>query len=165
MIAPSIQENPASVKTQSRPRRVTCGGHRYWQSVIRSCGHDDLIPDELGGYEFAARDDIPCADCRRQRDRAALAVATLIGQPYPGSRGGSASGRSAKRPTEHRGRRQRRPSRQRQILDALHTFNAALDFLSEIELGQRTATDQAIAHARAVGAQALRALRQLGAAV
>lgn len=166
MIAPSIQNPAPSVKSPSdRPYRITCGGRRYWQSVIRSCGHDDLVPDELGGHEFASRADIPCAACRRERDRAALAVATLIGQPYAGSRSGSGSGRSAKRPTEHRGRRQRRPSRQRQILDALHNFNAALDFLAEVEAGQRTATDAAIAHARSVGASALRTLRQLGAAV
>ena len=164
MIEQSIANPAPSVKTPpARPYLVTCGGRRYWLSVIRACGHDDLIPDEPGGHDFASRDDIPCAACRSQTSRPS--VPSLIGQPYGSHRGGAGAGRATRRPTEHRGRRPRRPSRQRQIMDALHDFNAALDFLAEVQLHQRHATDEAIAHAQRVGDQALRRLRQLGAAV
>lgn len=162
MLSSIVHDTPPSVKT--RPYRITCGGRAYWLSVLRTCGHDDLIPDEPGGYEFASRPDIPCAQCRRQTDRT-RAVPSLIGQPYADSRGRASAGRRPTRPSTHPRRRPRRTFRQRQIRDALTDFNAALDFLAEIENGQRTATDHAITHARTVGAQALRRLRQLGAAV
>ena len=153
--APSVKPSP------DRPYRVTCGGQSFWLSVIRTCGHDDLVPDEMGGYEFAARDDIPCGHCRQAAQRAG--VATLIQyQPKQYQARGSGGAGSSRRPGEHRNRPRRTTRRDQAIAAAWELYSGADKFLAEVEAGQHHDAPHVIALAKKFRAQGLRQLRALG---
>ena len=166
MIEHSISNPTSSVKT--RPTLITCGGRRYWLSVIRACGHDELIPADDNradhtAQQWAARDDIPCAACRHLTDSQRPVPPTLIhyqprqAQPTSGPRGGS-----GRRPSSHRNRRPLTTRRDEQIAAAWNLYHGADKFLAEVEAGQHHDAPHVIALAKQFRAQGLRQLRALG---
>lgn len=163
MTTPVYHEFSATVNPQpnDRPYRVRANGQVFWLSVIRTCGHDDLVPDELGGYEFASRDDIPCGHCRQAAQRAG--VATLIQyQPKQYQAKGSGGAGSSRRPGEHRNRPRRTTRRDQAIAAAWELYSGADKFLAEVEAGQHHDAPHVIALAKKFRAQGLRQLRALG---
>jgi hypothetical protein len=168
MTIASIQNPAPSVKT--RPYLVTSNGRRYWLSVYRACGHDELVDaaDNRGDYtaqDWAARNDIPCAACRRKADAQRPTVPTLIQylpKQYQHKSGGGSGSGSTRRATTHRNRRSRSTSRDARIAAAWDLYSGADRFLAEVAAGQHHDAPPVIALAKKFRAQGLRQLRALG---
>lgn len=134
MLNSILPQSPPPVNTPLIRR----DGRSYYQSVVRACGHDELVPaadGRDGAAEWAQRADIDCHACRMARHQAQISAApNLLSRPTRRSASHAGGGNGATRTPTPRRPRARRPRKTAQELialrDTLELYNEFLDLVT-----------------------------------
>lgn len=159
--------NPRTARTDDRPRLVRANGRAYWLSVVRACGHDEFVDAaddraDCSAREWAARADVPCAECRVaawQAQRAGQPASLIQLQPKTSRASGNGGGGGSKRrPSTRKTRRPAHTSPLKALRDAVEFWSSVLD---EVAAGRIQATPAQVAQWTACRNDLQRQLRAL----